>query len=122
MQFKNKSRIKRRLHKRKSITFNQSGGAGLQNIITTYQFPNNTYNNAKKYIDLSHIKNDLQGLVSVYIDLEKAYKTKHEEVMILYKSYMDMYDMAKQNNNKPDISECKSKLMGINNTMLNNEK
>lgn len=108
MKYKTKSKTQKRLYKKKSRKINQFGGS--------------IYNNTHKYIDLTQIKTDLQKLVSTYVDLEKAYKVKHGEVMTLYKSYMDLYQTAKSENNKTDESKCQNKLLNINNTILEQEK
>lgn len=107
-----KSRTKRRT--------NKTGKSRKNNHF--FQFGGGQYNNTKKYIDLSHIKQDLQKLVTAYANLEQAYKIKHGEVMTLYQSYMDLYQDAKRSNNKSDENQFEKKIFGINNTIMNQEK
>ena len=102
-----KSRVKNKRRKyKKSKLIRQSGGF---------------YNNTQHYIDTEKVKRDLKNLVASYAQLEDAYKNKHNEVMILYKSYTDLYQRAKSSNNRPDEKKYKSKLFSINNNIITEE-
>jgi uncharacterized protein (UPF0335 family) len=76
------------------------------------------YNNTQNYINLHDIKNDLKDLVSGYSTLEKSYKIKHGEIMVMYKAYTDLYQNAKSQNNNRDESKYENKLISINNDMI----